>query len=109
MSSNNKRLVAAIALRNQGSRLYGKPLQNLDVQNGVRIIDNIVDCLRTMDCIKEIVFGISEGIENDVFKEVAKSKGIRYVVGDQIDVLSRLIQCGRLAGATDVFRVTSES
>lgn len=104
-----RRLVAAIACRNQGSRLYGKPIQNLDVERGVRIIDNVVDCLRTLDCIDEIVLGISEGVENEVFKTIAEQKGLRYVVGDQIDVLSRLVQCGQLAKATDIFRVTSES
>ncbi len=104
-----RRLVAAIACRNQGSRLYGKPLQNLDVEKGVRIIDNIIDCLRTINSIDEIVLGISEGVENEVFKTVAKEKGLRYVVGDQVDVLSRLIKCGQLAEATDIFRVTSES
>jgi spore coat polysaccharide biosynthesis protein SpsF len=102
-------LVAAIACRNQGSRLYGKPLQNLDVEKGVRILDNIVDCLQTIGCIDEIVFGISEGMENDVFRSIAEEKGLRYVVGDQVDVLSRLVRCGQLAGATDVFRITSES
>jgi spore coat polysaccharide biosynthesis protein SpsF len=104
-----RRLVAAIACRNQGSRLYGKPLQNLDVVNGIRILDNIIECLRTLSCIDEIVLGISEGIENEVFKRVADEKGLRYVVGDENDVLSRLISCGQLAGATDIFRVTSES
>lgn len=104
-----RRLIAAIACRNQGSRLYGKPVQNLDVKQGIRIIDNIVDCLQTMDFIDEIVLGISEGVDNEVFKVVAKEKGLRYIVGDQIDVLSRLIQCGQLSGATDIFRVTSES
>lgn len=104
-----RRLVAAIACRNQGSRLYGKPIQNLDVERGIRIIDNIVDCLKTLDCIAEIVLGISEGIENEVFRIIAEEKRLRYVVGDQIDVLSRLMQCGQLAGATDIFRVTSES
>ena len=104
-----RRLVAAIACRNQGSRLYGKPLQNLDVENGVRILDNIINCLQTIDCIDEIVLGISEGVDNEVFKAIAKEKTLRYIVGDQIDVLSRLIQCGKLAGATDIFRVTSES
>jgi spore coat polysaccharide biosynthesis protein SpsF len=104
-----KRLVAAIACRNQGSRLYGKPLQNLDVENGIRILDNIIDCLQTLACIDEIVLGISEGVDNVVFKIIAEEKGLRYVVGDQIDVLSRLIKCGQLAGATDIFRVTSES
>lgn len=105
----NRRLVAALACRNQGSRLYGKPLQNLDVEKGIRILDNINDCLRTIDCIDEIVLGISEGIENEVFIAIAEEKGLRYVVGDQVDVLSRLVKCGQLAGATDIFRVTSES
>jgi spore coat polysaccharide biosynthesis protein SpsF len=104
-----RRLVAAIACRNQGSRLYGKPIQNLDVENSIRIIDNIIDCLRTLHCIDEIVLGISEGVENEVFKCVAEEKGLRYVVGDQVDVLSRLVECGKLANATDIFRVTSES
>ncbi len=104
-----RRLVAAIACRNQGSRLYGKPIQNLDVEKGVRIIDNIVDCLRTLDCVDEIVLGISEGVENEIFKTIAEKMGLQYVVGDQIDVLSRLVQCGQLAMATDIFRVTSES
>jgi len=104
-----RRLVAAIACRNQGSRLYGKPLQNLDVEKGVRILDNIVDCLQTIGCIDEIVFGVSEGMENEVFRNIAEEKGLRYVIGDQVDVLSRLVRCGQLAGATDVFRVTSES
>jgi len=104
-----RRLVAAIACRNQGARLYGKPIQNLDVEHGIRIIDNIIGCLETIDCIDEIVLGIAEGVENEVFKSIAEQKGLRYVVGDQIDVLSRLVNCGLLAGATDVFRVTSES
>lgn len=107
--NTDRRLAAAIACRNQGSRLYGKPIQNVDVDRGIRIIDNIVACLKTIPCIDEIVLGISEGIENEIFKDVANENGLRYVVGDQIDVLSRLVQCGRLAGATDIFRITSES
>jgi len=101
--------VAAIACRNQGSRLYGKPLQNLDVESGTRILDNIIDCLKTISCIDEILLGISIGIENEVFINIAKQKGIRFIIGDEKDVLSRLIKCGHLANATDIFRVTSES
>ncbi len=109
MTLLKRRLVAAIACRNQGSRLYGKPIQNLDIDQGIRIIDNIIDCLKTIHCIDEIVLGVSEGVENEVFKYIANEKSIRYVVGDQIDVLSRLVKCGELANATDIFRVTSES
>jgi spore coat polysaccharide biosynthesis protein SpsF len=106
---SGRRLVAAVACRNQGSRLYGKPLQNLDVDQGIRILDNIVACLRSIPVIDEVVLGISEGGENDVFRTIADEKGLPYIVGDQKDVLRRLVQCGEKAGATDIFRVTSES
>lgn len=69
-----RKLVAAIACRNQGSRLYAKPIQNLNVQNGIRIIDNIISCLRTLKSIDEIVLGISEGLENEIFKRIANEK-----------------------------------
>lgn len=104
-----RKLVAALACRNQGSRLYGKPIQNLDVEKGIRIIDNIIDCLKSIHSIDSIVLGISEGVENEVFKTIAEDKGLQYVIGDPIDVLSRLVKCGQLAGATDIFRMTSES
>lgn len=105
----SRRLVAALACRNQGSRLYGKPLQNLDVNEGVCILDNIIGSLRATKCIDEIVLGISEGVDNEVFKEYASKHHIKFIVGDQIDVLLRLIQCGVAGNATDIFRVTSES
>lgn len=98
-----------MACRNQGSRLYGKPLQNLDVERGVRILDNIVGCLRSLSCIDEVVLGISEGRDNEVFMDIAQDLGVPWIVGDQTDVLQRLIQCAEAGGATDVFRVTSES
>ncbi len=104
-----RRLVAAIACRNQGSRLYGKPVQNLDVESGTRVIDNIISCLQEIKCIDEIILGVSKGAENEVFIRIADEKSLRYVVGDEVDVLSRLVACGILSNATDIFRVTSES
>lgn len=104
-----RKLVAALACRNQGSRLYGKPLQNLDVVAGVRIIDQIIANLKSISCIDEIVLGIAEGVENEVFIRIANENGLKHVVGDGIDVLGRLICCGEIAEATDIFRVTTES
>lgn len=104
-----RKLIAAIACRSQGSRLYGKPLQNLDVNSGIRIIDNILDSLESVATIEEVVLGISEGVENSAYCELAEARGLRWIVGDQNDVLGRLIACGELAGASDIFRVTSES
>ena len=105
----NRKLVAALACRNQGSRLYGKPLQNLDIKKGIRVIDNIIAGLKSLKCIDSIVLAISEGEENEIFIKIAKEKGIEFIIGDQIDVLSRLIISCKKVNATDVFRITSES
>ena len=105
----NRRLVAALACRNQGSRLYGKPVQNLHVETGARIVDNVIQCLQSIDSIDDVILAIAEGSENNVFIDIAHQYGIGYVIGDEHDVLARLISAGEHASATDVFRVTSES
>lgn len=101
-----RRLVAALACRAGGSRLYGKPLQNL--VPGKTILDQILDTMAALAPIDHAVLGISEGIENAIFVDVAKARGVPYIIGDETDVLWRLIQCGRSAAATDVFRITTE-
>lgn len=104
-----RKLVAALACRNQGSRLYGKPVQNLDVEKGVRILDNIIACLQSIANIDEIVLGIAEGAENTGYEQIAQAYGLPWIRGDETDVLGRLIACGEAADATDIFRTTSES
>ncbi len=104
-----RRLTAALACRMQGSRLYGKPLQNLDTEQGGTILDHIVSVVRTIPSIHSSVLGISEGTANLVFIDFAQQRGLDYIVGDERDVLQRLIQCGHKAQATDIFRVTTES
>ena len=104
-----RKLVAALACRNQGSRLYGKPLQNIDINEGVTILDNIVSCLSSFECIDSIVLGVAEGNANISFIDYGSENNLDYIVGNEVDVLSRLIQCGDKVGATDIFRVTSES
>lgn len=104
-----RKLVAAIACRNQGTRLYGKPLQNLDVDKGIKILDNIILCLKSIKVIDEIVLGISTGIDNESYKTIADNHNISYMVGDEKNVLERLIIAGESVSATDIFRITSES
>jgi spore coat polysaccharide biosynthesis protein SpsF len=101
-----RRLVAALACRNNGSRLYGKPMQRL--LGETTILDNIIGSLKCFPFIEEIVLGISEGPDNAVFADVAREHAVSHIFGDPKDVLSRLIQCGRQGRATDIFRVTTE-
>ena len=102
------KLVAALACRAGGSRLYGKPLQYLDIEKNLTVIEYMIRCL-TGPPIDEIVLGVSEGPENEPFHDIARRCGLKSIRGDQIDVLMRLIQCGEAADGTDVFRVTTES
>ena len=106
---HNRKLIAALAVRNQGSRLYGKPLQNLHIKSSKTIISNIIECLDTVKCIDKTVLGIAEGDDNISFINLAKKQELQYIVGDETDVLERLIACGEIVDASDIFRVTSES
>lgn len=101
-------LAAALACRVQGTRLYGKPLQALDPATGVTILSQIAATIQHLPVIDSIVLGIAEGVENTPFARVAERIGLQHVWGDERDVLQRLIDCGRAANATDVFRVTTE-
>jgi spore coat polysaccharide biosynthesis protein SpsF len=103
-----RKLVAALACRMRGARLYGKPLQPLDINTGYTILDLLIDGIKAKVDIQEIVLGIAEGVENKVFEEVARKHGIGFIYGSEKDVLSRLISCGEHACATDIFRVTTE-
>ncbi len=104
-----RKLVAALACRAQGSRLYGKPLQNLDVDEGTTILDHMLDLIETIPVIQGVVLGIADGTANLPFVDLAKRRGVEYIIGDERDVLMRLIQCGRKGHGTDIFRVTTES
>jgi spore coat polysaccharide biosynthesis protein SpsF len=104
-----RKLVACLACRNQGSRLYGKPMQHLDINERLTILDYIISAVRTFRPVSEIVLGISEGVENEIFKHIAKKHNVDFIVGDEEDVLQRLIQCCEKANGTDIFRMTTES
>lgn len=104
-----RRLVAALACRVQGSRLYGKPLQNLDIEGKTTILDHMINLLQTLPEIQSIVLGIAEGAANEPFVELAKRRKIDFIRGNERDVLYRLILCGRKGEGTDLFRVTTES
>ena len=68
-----RKLIAALACRAGGSRLYGKPLQNLE--GGRTILGHILECIEEVAEIAEPVLGISEGTENLPFVEIAQAHG----------------------------------
>lgn len=99
------KLVATLACRNNSSRLYGKPLQNLKNKT---VIDYIIDRLEERNEIDEIVLAISENRGNEAFLDVAERRDIKYVLGDDKDVQKRLIKACEIVGGDTIFRMTSE-
>lgn len=104
-----RRLVATLACRLAGTRLYGKPLQNLDIEREVSILEHQIQMLGRIAAIDEIVLGIASGRSNEPLVEFAEKRGVRYILGDEIDVLARLIACVEAGDGTDAFRITTES
>ena len=105
--SRPRKITAALACRAGSTRLYAKPLQNLDEH--LTVLDFLITMLKShSEYIHHICLGISEGVENDVFVQVAKQHEVACIRGDEQDVLKRLIMCAELTRATDVFRVTTE-
>jgi len=108
LSAGKKRVVAALACRVQSTRLYAKPLQLIDIENNVTILEYLVKQLQSKKEIDQVVLAISEGEENNPFVKFAEEKNLDYVVGSEKDVLGRLIAAGEKGRADIVFRTTSE-
>ena len=104
-----RKLVASLACRNQGSRLYGKPLQNLDIENGLTIVDYMISSLKLYRPVQDIVLSVCEGPHNHIYEKIAKKRNIKFTFGDEDDVLKRLIDSTNYVNGTDIFRLTSES
>jgi spore coat polysaccharide biosynthesis protein SpsF len=104
-----RKLVACLACRNEGTRLFGKPLQNLDIKNSISILDYMIMAIKTYQSISSIVLAVSESIANSIYKNVAEKHGISYIFGSEEDVLSRLIKACESVNGTDIFRLTTES
>ena len=69
-----RKLVACLACRNEGTRLYGKPLQNLDIKKNITILKYIIECLKKTKAIDKIVLAISKNIQNRIYENIAKKK-----------------------------------
>ena len=106
MIYSRDKVAAIIACRVESGRLFGKPIQNI---TNFTILDFLINQLKTSTQISEIVLAISENHGNEIFIDFAKKHGLKFVIGDDKDVLQRLIQGAELINANIIFRVTSEN
>jgi len=104
-----RKLVASLACRARGSRLYGKPLQLLDIEGGLTVLSYLIRQLSTEAVLAECVLAIAEGPENEPFHSIGTEHGLQTLQGSETDVLGRHLLTAELTGATDIFIVTTES
>ncbi len=109
MSKIKRKIVAILACRNNSKRLYGKPLRYLDKKKNIRIIDQIIFALKKLNLLDEIVLAVPKTKTNEIYNNVAKKHKIKISFGPEKNVIRRLVIAAKEVGATDIFRVTSES
>lgn len=102
----NPKIVAVIACRVNSNRLFAKPLQNLGKNS---ILFHIIQQIKQSRSIDDVVLAISENPGNEAFTEFAKNNHLKFIFGDDEDVLSRLIKGAKFSNADIVFRCTSEN
>ena len=65
-----RKLVAILACRNGGTRLYAKPLQNLDEKKKISILQFLITNLKKRTVIDDIGLAISNDKENLIYKKI---------------------------------------
>ncbi len=104
----DRKLDAILACRVEGTRLYGKPLQYIDIERRVTILEHLVRYIRTLESVSDICLAISSEKPNVAFAELAEKHDWKYTFGHPHDVLGRVLAAARAIGSTDVLRITSE-
>ena len=104
----NRKLVASLACRVNSTRLYAKPLQLLDIERNISVIDYVIDYFKTVDIIDDVVLAVSEMPGNEPFIDLADRRGVSWIVGSEDDVLKRHLDAAHSVGATDAFIITPE-
>ena len=89
------KLDAILACRVGGTRLYGKPLQFLDIKNRVTILEYLVRYIKQVKHVDSICLAIAEGKQNYGFAELAERHGWNYVFGSEEDMLGRIIKAAK--------------
>lgn len=97
------RKVALVQARMDSARLPGKVLMSLA---GKPMALHVVERLQTSKQLDHIVVATAEHPSNDPLVEICRENGVDVFRGSLSDVLLRLTEAGRRAGADIVVRVT---
>lgn len=105
-SENSFKITAVLPCRINSIRLLAKPLQPIGKYS---ILELLIEQIKKSKMISDIVLAISNNFGNQLFIELAKKCNVKYVLGDEEDVLGRIIKGGKKVNSDIIFRTTSEN
>lgn len=107
----NKKLKfdAILPVRNTGTRLYGKPMQFIDIEKHVTILEYLVKYLQESIHLQDIILAIAESKGNEIFVDLAQKNNWEYMFGDENDVLGRMVKAAEMFDTDVIFRGSTES
>ncbi len=100
------KIAAVIACRVDSGRLFGKPLQPI---GKYCILELLLKQLEKSILIDDIILAISHNDGNEVFVNFAKKNNLKFIQGDDRDVLDRLIKGAKFVNVDTILRITSEN
>ena len=106
IENSEKKIVAVLACRVDSSRLFAKPLQLI---GKFRILELLINQIRKSKSITEIVLAISNKPGNEIFVDFAQKNKLKFILGNDVDVLKRLIDAAQYSKSDIIFRVTPEN
>jgi spore coat polysaccharide biosynthesis protein SpsF len=104
-ASDGSRTVAVIQARMTSTRLPGKVLRSLF---GAPLLVRVVERVRRIEAVDEIVIAVPDGEAHEPIVALAKQHGFRTARGPEDDVLHRTRSAAEDARAQIVMRITSD-
>lgn len=98
-------VVAIVEARMTSSRLPGK---HLLLANGKPMLQHLVDRLKKVSLINKIVIATTLQKADDALVDFAKSVGVEFYRGNELDVMGRVVEAGEAFNADLVCEVTGD-
>lgn len=99
------KIAAIIQARMKSTRLPGKVLMDLD---GKSMLQHMIDRLKKCELVNEIVLAIPDTDEDKKLAEFATKLGVKFFVGDELNVLDRFTKAAESSGADVAIRLTGD-
>jgi len=99
-------ITCIIQARMGSTRLPGKVMEK--IVDDKKIIDFVVDQLKSCKTIEKIIVAIPDSIEDEITFKHLTSRNIQVFQGSLKNVLDRYYQCAKIASSSVIIRITAD-